>query len=200
MSGLADRRQPLPTTASASCRDIDPGGLSMLAGIRCRPQLSQHFRQRTAVNELHDIVVHTRIRARAENRNDVLVVEKPCRLRFHLESTTATRIERCRSWKNLDAHSPAERNLLGLVDHAHPAVPDLTNKTKLAELRRWREIRSGDPGCLAQREVARRILDELQTIEAFTQCDRDRLVTSQEVLAPGGRPSRLSLANSSTPR
>ena len=164
-------------------RDIDPGGSSILAGRCCRPQLSQHFRQRTAVNELHDVVVNARIKARAEDRNDVLVVQKPGRLRLHLEAATMPRIERCGRRKYLEGHSPAERNLLGLENHAHPAMPNLTNETKLPQLRRWREIRSGDPGWLARREVARRVLDELETIEALAENGGDRLMISQEVLA-----------------
>ena len=133
--------------------------------------------------------MNARIKAGSEDRDDVLVMQKAGRLRLHLKAMTMPRIQRRRGGKHLEGDSSSKRNLLGLEDNTHPAMTNLTNEAKLSQLRRWREIREPVLPGLDSGEVARCILDELETIKAFGQRDGNRPVTSQEVLPPR-RPAR----------
>ncbi len=63
--------------------------------------------------------------AHAEDRHDVGVVQPRRRLRLPLEPTHLLRVQQRPGREHLQRHAAAQRLLLGLVDHAHPAPADL---------------------------------------------------------------------------
>ena len=90
-------------------------------------------------------------------------------------------IDRRREGEDLQGDPATERDLLGLVDDAHAAPPDLADDPVIAELGPRRDglglaRRRPEPG-------GRRRLDELQHREAFPQRLGDLGVLGQELVA-----------------
>src|SRR5262249_29182046 len=94
------------------------------------------------------------IESGAKNGHDVLMVQECGGLSFELEPLPVARVERGGRGQYLERDAPAERKLLGLVNHAHATAADLTEDSKFTEPggRRW---------VFGSTEVRARIADKL---------------------------------------
>ena len=97
------------------------------------PQLLQDGVQAHAGDELHDVVVMAVVPAHAEDRDDVGVVQPRRGPRLPLEPQHLLGVGQGRIGQDLQRHAPAERLLLGLVDHAHAAPADLAEDAVVAQ-------------------------------------------------------------------
>ena len=79
--------------------------------------------------------------ADAENRDDVGVMELGGSPGLALEPAPLLRVADHLRRKDLERDLPAQRDLLGRVDHAHPAMADLADDPEIAQL-----LRYGGPG------------------------------------------------------
>ncbi len=98
------------------------------------PQLFDHLVQTQALDELHDVIGRAVVLADAEDRHDVRVVELGGSLGLALEPQPLLVVADHLGRQDLQCHMAAERNLLGLVDHAHPAMADLADDPEIADL------------------------------------------------------------------
>ncbi len=73
------------------------------------------------------------VSADAENRHDVGVVQPRRGTRLALESLHLLRGGESRIGQDLQGYPPAQRLLLGLVDHAHAAAADLAEDAVIAQ-------------------------------------------------------------------
>ena len=73
------------------------------------------------------------VAADAKDRDDVRMVKLAGRLGLDLEPLALLGVDGGREGEHLQGHAPAERELPGLVDHAHPAAPHLAEKIVVAQ-------------------------------------------------------------------
>ena len=102
------------------------------------PQPAQFLQdgvQAHAGDELHDVVVMAVVPAHAEDRDDVGVVQPRRGPRLSLEPQYLLPIAEGRIGEDLQRHPPAQRLLLGLVDHTHSAAADLAENAVVAQPR-----------------------------------------------------------------
>ena len=116
------------------------GGLQRPAGRLDKIQrdslllrLLQHGSQAAALDELHGIVEHALLLADGEDRYDVRVVQLGDRLGLALEPFHGILVGNACEAEDFEGHFPLERELLGFIDHAHPAPADLADDLKVAE-------------------------------------------------------------------
>ena len=75
------------------------------------------------------------LRADREDRHDIGVVQMGDRLSLAAESLDGILVGHGPESQHLQRHSPAERTLLRLVDHPHPAAPQFADDVEVAQLR-----------------------------------------------------------------
>ena len=97
------------------------------------PQVLQHHVQPQTGDELHHEVVMPVLPAHAEDRHDVGVVQPRRRPGLALEPPHLLGVEQRAGREHLQRHAPAQRFLLGLVDHAHAAAADLAEDAVVAQ-------------------------------------------------------------------
>ena len=97
------------------------------------PSSLDHLRQGLAVDELHGVEVDAALAADGVDRHDVGVVQLAGGVGFVAEACQSARVEHRREGQHLQGDSPAERDLLGLVDDAHAAAADLADDAEVAE-------------------------------------------------------------------
>ncbi len=81
--------------------------------------------ERLAVHQLHDQEVATLLLCELVDRADVRVIQRRGRPRLPLEPRQRLGILGQGIGQELERHLPAEDQVLGLVDHAHAAAPEL---------------------------------------------------------------------------
>ena len=97
-------------------------------------ELAQDLVQRLPPDVLHDVVGRPLVLAHAEDRHDVGVVQLGRRPRLAAEPLAQLGVEPRVARQDLQRHVPAQRGLLGLVDHAHAAAADLAEDQVVADL------------------------------------------------------------------
>ncbi len=98
------------------------------------PQLVDDLVEPLALDELHRVEGRLAIAADLEDRHDVGVVHPRRGLGLAAEPLQRLAVADRVSWQDLQRHAAAERDLLGLVDHAHPAPADLAEDPVIADL------------------------------------------------------------------
>ena len=83
--------------------------------------------------------------AEPEDRDDIGVVQSRRRPRLALEALKLLGVANQLPRQDLEGDMTAQRDLLGLVDNPHPAVPDLADDPEVAQLL--------EPGCRDRRAV-----------------------------------------------
>src|SRR5262245_20975110 len=97
-------------------------------------QLLDHLGQRLPFDELHGIVVHATFGSDCMHWHDIGVVQLGRRLGLVPESLKLALVEcRCER-QHLQRDAAPERDLVGLIHHAHAAATDLTNDPVVAKL------------------------------------------------------------------
>ena len=97
------------------------------------PQVVQHHVEPQPGDELHHEIMVTVLPAHAEDRHDVGVVQLGRGLRLALEPPHLLGVQQRAGREHLQRHPPAERFLLGLVDHPHAAAADLAEDAVVAQ-------------------------------------------------------------------
>ena len=94
-------------------------------------------------DELHGVIVDAALAADRVHRDDLLVLHVRRGQCLGLESLEPAGIDGRRERQDLERDPPPERDLLGLVDDAHPAPADLAQEAKVAQLAdaSWRFVR-----------------------------------------------------------
>ena len=82
--------------------------------------------------------MHAPFGADREYRHNVRMIERPRRAGFVLKPIELLFVEHRGKRQHLERHPTSNRNLLGLVDHAHPAPTDFLENAEVAELTRDR--------------------------------------------------------------
>jgi hypothetical protein len=123
-------------------------------------------RRGVAVDELHGVVVDAALAAHRVDRHDVLVVQAGRRPRLVVEALQLPRVHRRRQRQHLQRHPAAKRDLLGLVDDAHAAAPDLADQPAVAQ--RMRSVEGGTGEWAFEKPLNLR-LDPQQTLHALPQ-------------------------------
>jgi hypothetical protein len=108
-------------------------------------QLGEDVVEGLAVDELHDVVMSAGLLAHGEDRHDVAVVQPRRRPRLALEALDVAGVAQGPGRQHLQRHAPAQRLLLGLVDHAHAAPAYLPYDSVLAQPL-WRPCWAGRRG------------------------------------------------------
>ena len=98
------------------------------------PQFVEHAVEPLALDELHDVIGRLALLADAEDWHDVGVVELRRGPGLALESPAGPGVAEHLRGQDLERHMPPQRDLLGLVDDAHPAPADLADDAVVAEL------------------------------------------------------------------
>ena len=98
------------------------------------PAIVNRLGEGLAVDELHGVVVHAALAAHRVNRDNVRVVELGGGEGLGLESAELGRVHRGRERKDLEGHTAMERDLLGLVNHAHTAPADFADDPEVAQI------------------------------------------------------------------
>ena len=129
-------------------------------------QLLQDGVEAHAGDELHHVVVMAVVPPHAEDRDDVGVVQPRRRPRLPLEPQHLLGVGQGRVGEDLQGHAPAERLLLGLVDHAHAAAADLAEDAVVAQplqrrgrrrpRRQPKSVRVAHPGLVLLHQQQRR--------------------------------------------
>jgi len=133
-------------------------------------QLPDHLSQRQAVDVAHGEIVYAALAADGDHVDDVRMVELRGSLGLVLEPRHLPRIDDRREGKNLQRHAARQRDLLGLVDHAHPAPSDLADESKIAQhacARRIARVNRRLPAVAADFEGG--LADKLQARQASPQ-------------------------------
>ncbi len=113
------------------------------------------------------------------------------RLGFDLEPLSLLRVDRRRERQDFQGDAPAQRELLRLVDDAHPAPPHFPKDSIVTEscAGEYRLGRRARPILIRLDELDRRRLDEFQAGEALAKRIGDLCVPGQE-LVPRTRLAR----------
>ena len=97
------------------------------------PELRDGRREGLAVDELHGVVVNASLATDGVDGDDVGVVELAGSAGLVLEALDELGIEEGGEGQDLEGDAPAERDLLGLVDHTHAAPAHLAEDAEVAE-------------------------------------------------------------------
>jgi hypothetical protein len=142
------------------------------------------FGQAAAVDELHGVVVDGALAADGVDVDDVRVVQRGGRPGLVVEALQLPRVQRSGEGQHLEGHAAAQRELFGLVDHAHAAAADLPDDAEVAELAEglFRRLRLRDVGGERARPVGG-AADEVQRRQAAVEFLGQLGVAGQEFLA-----------------
>ena len=88
--------------------------------------------QAPPLDELHGVVVDAALLADRVHRHDVLVPQMRRGEGLVLEALQLARVEGRGERQHLQRHAPPQRDLLGLVDHAHAAPADFAQEAEIA--------------------------------------------------------------------
>ena len=108
-------------------------------------ELAQDLVQGLPLDVLHDVVGRPLVLAHAEDRHDVGVVQPAAARASRRNRSQQLGVEPRVARQDLQRHVPAQRVLLGLVDHAHAAAADLAEDPVVAELPRIAGPSAGSP-------------------------------------------------------
>ena len=97
-------------------------------------QLLDDLREGLPLDELHRVVVDAALAADRVDVDDAGMLQRRGGLGLILEPLEMPRVENRRKGQHLQSHPAAERNLLGLIHHAHAAAPNLAQDAELAQL------------------------------------------------------------------
>ena len=89
--------------------------------------------ERVSRDELHGVVMYTPVAADGEDRHDMRMMQGRHDLGLDPEPGELPRFDPGGRRQDLQGHATAERSLLGLVDHSHPAAADLADDPELAQ-------------------------------------------------------------------
>jgi hypothetical protein len=118
-------------------------------------QVAEHFRQALAFDELHGVEVDAAFLAHGVHVHDVRVVQRGGGAGLVFEPLQVTRIEHRGERQDLEGDAAAQRELLGLVDHAHAAAADLADQAEVAEFAETEGVGPlGFPGVIVARAQA----------------------------------------------
>ena len=154
--------------------------VKQFAGPNGLPKAADDVREGSSVDELHRVVMEPVIEPGAENGHDVLVVQQRGGLGLELEPLPLARVERGSRGQDLERNAPAQRKLLGLINHAHPTAADLTEDPEFTEPGRWHRIGGGTEIRIRITDQAGSGLDQLESVDPRGQGARDRLMLRQE--------------------
>ena len=110
------------------------------------PQLGDDQVQALALDELHGIEADIAVLADLEDRHDVGVVQPGRGAGLAAEPLLDQPVAGHLPRQDLQRHPAAQRDLLGLVDHAHAAPADLAEDPVVADLPQGRIRGPGIPG------------------------------------------------------
>ena len=137
--------------------------------------------------------MYAALEADGDHVDDVRMVELRGSLGLVLEPRHLPRIDDRREGKNLQRHAARQRDLLGLVDHAHPAPSDLADESKIAQhacARRIARVNRRLPAVAADFEGG--LADKLQARQAGAQPVGDVRVLGDQLRGVGS-PAGLQL-------
>ena len=154
--------------------------VKQLAGANGLPKALYDVREGSSVDELHRVVMEPVIEPGAENGHDVLVVQKRGGLGLELEPLPLARVERGSRGQDLERDAPAQRKLVGLINHAHPTAADLAKDPEFTKPGRWHRIGGGTELRIRITDQAGSGLDQLESVDPRGQGTRDRRVLRQE--------------------
>jgi len=97
------------------------------------PQLLDKSGQGLSLDELHGVEVDAAFAADEINRHDVLMLEMSGRVGLVLKALKLLGVQGSGKGQNFQGHASAERDLLGLVNHAHAAATDFAENAEVAE-------------------------------------------------------------------
>src|SRR5262249_2044194 len=126
-----------------------------------------------AVDELHGVVVDAAFAADGEDGDDVGVVQLGGGAGLVLEALQLAGVEGGGEGQHLEGDAPAQRQLHGLVDHAHATAADLAHQRVIAQGLLRRQGGGGGGRAALRLEARRRRVQELQAVEALGQLDLD---------------------------
>ncbi len=106
----------------------------IFAALGCRlpaaeaAQIVEDLVEAFAVDELHGVIMNAVALAYPEDRHNVRVVQSSSGFRLALKALQIRGVGAAVAGKHLERHVPAQRDLLGLVHHAHAAPADLADQ------------------------------------------------------------------------
>jgi hypothetical protein len=104
------------------------GGAGSTAGPEAL-QFAEDFVERLATDELHGVVAEVALLADIEDRHNVGVVQLGGGARLAVEAGKQLGILSRRAKQDFQGHAPAQRFLLRLIDHTHPAATNFAENT-----------------------------------------------------------------------
>jgi hypothetical protein len=96
-------------------------------------ELADDVGQGTTIDKLHRVVMHAALGAHGMDRHDIRVMQERRRLGLGLEPRKLARIKRGGEREDLQGHTAAQRDLLGLVDDAHASAADLAQNVEITQ-------------------------------------------------------------------
>ena len=159
------------------------GGRGAGGGPPRPTQLRQRPIERLAVDELHGVEMDAPLHADRIHGNDMGVVQLCRGLRFVLEAGDPARVQHRREGEHFQGDAPVQRDLVGLVHHAHAAPADLADEAEIAQPlfarhRRPRLRRTRGPV-----EPRRHLVQVFQAVEIGAQRPGQVGIGRQELLA-----------------
>ena len=150
--------------------------------------------QRLAVDELHRVVMDAALHSHCEDGNDVRMVQLSGGLGLMLEAGDLPAVEHGRKGEHFQGDASAQRNLLGLVDHAHTTAADLPQQAKIAQsllIARGRQrVRPPlRPRAAGTRRPCRAVRPDFGSSPARAPPDRDALASGPRAAAAGPFPA-----------
>ncbi len=109
-------------------------GLVRIRLVAKAAELANQRGEALPVDELHRVVVDAALAADRVHRDDPLVLHVRRGQRLGLEALEAARVDGRGERQDLERDPPPQRDLLGLVDDAHPPTAHLAQEAKVAEL------------------------------------------------------------------
>ncbi len=109
--------------------------------------LDDHLGERSPGDHRHREVMDTTLVSRGEERDDVRMIERRDRVGLHPEACELAIVRAAGPRQDLQGHAPSQGDLLGLVDHRHPAPADHTDDPEVTQpvaLRTGQTVRVGE--------------------------------------------------------
>ena len=100
---------------------------------RLLPQFANNTGQVAAVDELHRVIMHAALIADGMDRHDIRMMQMRRGLRLVFEALQLLGIERRGQRQDLQGDTPAQGQLLGLVDDTHAAPAHLAQDAEVSQ-------------------------------------------------------------------
>jgi hypothetical protein len=167
-------------------RGLVGGVLHVQGGVASTTSLTKILDERfesLPVNELHGIVRDGAFASDGENGDDVGMVQMGGGSSLVLETLQLPGVESPRQGQNLESDPPIQGKLNCLVNDPHSSSTDLPDQAKVAQLGFSRE-RPFLKGLLVVQARGSGV-QELQTLQTFSQFASDVRIASKQFLATG---------------